>query len=397
MRHAARSMSRRTFLGSLAILPGLCAGCATLSGPGSLRRKGVGYTRYRTNLPTRYANQVTMRAHVTGIDGGGPRAIAESLTVEPHSWTQFAGWSPDGRLAIVGRGWETPENAAWEEEHKEFRMTQDWTYDMYFLDMESGDLTNVTGVDRVSNYNSGLFFVPGDDNTLGFTALINGVSHPFLMDRDGRNKRDVSQGKEGFSYGFSASPDGRYIAYHKDYQVYVANKDGSGLRHIDTGAPFNFSPQWAPNGEWLMFVSGEHYNCHPTVVHPDGTGLRKLADRGGYEGVTPVVDVFDFHGGSSDIPVWSMDGKSIYYTARVNEAIELMRVSIEGAVDQLTHSRPGVAHYHPKPSPDGARLAFGSNESGPRRLYASELNGERAEAITPHEEGYGAMWLHWQP
>ncbi|MFA6242667.1 MAG: hypothetical protein WC655_17140, partial [Candidatus Hydrogenedentales bacterium] len=327
----------------------------------------------------------------------GLRAVAESLTTEPHSWTQFAGWSPDGRQAIIGRGWETPENAAWEEEHKDFRMTQDWTYDMYFLDIASGKLFNVTGVESVSNYNSGLFFVPGDDNTLGFTALIKGVSHPFLMDRDGRNKRDVSQGEEGFSYGFSASPDGRYIAYHKSYQIHVANKDGSGLKLIDTGNPFNFSPQWSPNGEWLMFVSGEHYNCHPTVVHPDGTGLRKLADRGGYEGVTPVVDVFDFHGGSSDVPVWSIDGAAIYYTAKVNEAVELMRVSLDGHIDQLTHSKPGVAHYHPKPSPDGKRLAFGSNESGPRRLYVMDIDANTPQPITPREEGYGAMWLHWMP
>ena len=51
------------------------------------------------------------------MDGNGRRLVAEGLSREPDSWTQFAGWSPDGRLAIVGRGWESPENARWEEEH----------------------------------------------------------------------------------------------------------------------------------------------------------------------------------------------------------------------------------------------------------------------------------------
>ncbi|MBX7257968.1 MAG: hypothetical protein K1Y02_16530 [Candidatus Hydrogenedentes bacterium] len=397
MQHRSGVISRRTFLGSMILAAGASAGCATAAGSNRKRSKLIGYTRYRTNLPTRFANQITMRAHVVGIDGSSPRPIAESLTAEPNSWTQFAGWTPDGRQAVIGRGWETPENAAWEEENKTFRMTQDWLYDTYFLDMTSGNLVNLTAVERVSNYNAGIIFVPDDNNTLGFTALINGISHPFLMDRDGRNKRDVSQGKDGFSYGFSASPDGRFIAYHKDYQVYVANKDGSEPKQIDTGNPFNFCPLWSPSGEWLMFVSGEHYNCHPTIVHPDGTGLRKLADRGGYEGVTPVIDVFDFHGGSSDVPVWSIDGASIYYTARVNDAIELMRVSVDGRIEQLTRSKPGVAHYHPKPSPDGKYLAFGSNESGPRRLYVSDLDAAEPQPITPREEGFGAMWLHWQP
>src|SRR5689334_6282600 len=84
----------------------------------------VGYTEFRTDLPGgRHANVATMRAAVVGIDGSGRRLIAEALSREPDSWTQSAGWSPDGRLAIVGRGWESPENARWEEEHKQFRYT----------------------------------------------------------------------------------------------------------------------------------------------------------------------------------------------------------------------------------------------------------------------------------
>ena len=57
------------------------------------------------------------------------------MTREPDAWTQFAGWSPDGRLAIVGRGWESPENARWEEEHKQFRYNAaGWRYDMVLVD-----------------------------------------------------------------------------------------------------------------------------------------------------------------------------------------------------------------------------------------------------------------------
>ena len=67
----------------------------------------IGYTEYRTNLPTRHANQVTMRACVVHADGTGFRRLAEDLVQEPNNWTQFAGWSPDGKQAIIGRGWES--------------------------------------------------------------------------------------------------------------------------------------------------------------------------------------------------------------------------------------------------------------------------------------------------
>lgn len=390
-----RVLSRRAFLLS-SLLVGCAHGRRTSRAPADSANVLIGYTEYRTNLPARYDNQITMRACVVRKDGSEYRVLAEDLTREPHSWTQFAGWSPDGKFAVIGRGWETPENAAWEEEHKTFRMTEGWLYDMYLLDMASGGLVNLTGVERVSDYNSGLFYVPGDTK-LGFTALINGISHPFIMDRDGRNKKDLTQGTEGFSYGFSASPSGALVAYHKDYQIFVANRDGSAARKIETGNPFNFCPQWSPDGKWLLFVSGEHYNCHPYIVQPDGTGLRKLADRGGYEGVTPVVDVFDFHGGSSDVPVWSADGACVFYTALVNGPIELMRVSLDGRIEQLTHSANGTRHYHPKPSPDGHWLAFGSNRTGTRQLYVMPAEGGPANPITNVPAGHGAMWPSWQP
>jgi len=81
----------------------------------------IGYAELRTDLPGgRHANVRTMRAAVVRVDGSGRRVLAEELAREPDTWTQFAGWSPDGTKAIIARGWNDPENACWEEEHKTF-------------------------------------------------------------------------------------------------------------------------------------------------------------------------------------------------------------------------------------------------------------------------------------
>lgn len=384
-------ISRRVFLGASALALGAARAYAAES-PAPL----IGYTEYRTNLPARHANQVTSRACIVRADGTGRRELAPELAAEENTWTQFAGWSPDGALALLGQGWEDPENAAWEEEHKTFRMTEGWRFDMYTLNLATGALVNLTAVERVSEYNTGIVFLPGSDK-LAFTALINGVSHPFQMDRDGRNKKDMTDGDAAFTYGLSASPDGRHVAYHKDYQVYVADAGGENARRIETGNPFNFVPQWSPDGQWLMFVSGEHYNCHPCIVRPDGSDFRRLADRGGYSGVTTVYDVYDFHGGSSDVPVWSEDGTGVYYTRQFGEAVELMHVTLGGEVTRLTESAPGVTHYHPKPSPGGKMLAFGSTRTGTRQLYVMPIAGGDATQITQVPEGRGAMWAHWRP
>jgi TolB protein len=364
-----------------------------------LSQTWIGYTELQTNLKEgRHANVRTMRAVIVKADGSGRQVLAEDLVREPDTWTQFAGWSPDGKIAVLGRCWQSPDNARWEEEHREFRFTKEgWLCDSFLFDMATAKATNVTAIDRVSFYNGGVFFWPNDPTKLGFTALIDGNSHPYRMDRDGSHKTDLTKESKEFAYGFSGSPDGKRVAYHKNYQVYIADADGANATLVKTGNPFNFVPTWSPDGKWILFLSGEHYNCHPHLVRSDGTDLKKLADRKGYKGVIEFLDVVDFHGGSSDTPVWSVDGRSIFYTAQVGKNVELFQTTLEGKTTQLTESPAGTLHYHPQPSPDGKWLAYGSKRDGVRQLFVRSLADGSEKQITRLEPGHAAMWPHWRP
>jgi Tol biopolymer transport system component len=218
-----------------------------------------------------------------------------------------------------------------------------------------------------------------------------------MMDLDGRNKRDVSGKDAGFAYGYSASPDGRLISYHENYQVYIANADGSNKRHIKTGNPFDFAPRWSSDGQWLMFVSGVRGRSNPYVMRRDGTGLRKIADLGGYQGWILFLDVPDFHEGSSDVPVWAADGKSMFYTAKVDGNVELFQVTLDGKTTQLTKSASGTLHYHVTPSTDGRWLLYGSKRDGVRQLFVMRLSDHVERQLKKLTPGHAAMWPHWQP
>jgi Tol biopolymer transport system component len=388
-------MSIKSCLPVLLILT--CCIAATGDEPG-LVKSLIGYTELQTNLPGgRHANVRTMRAIVSQLDGSTREELAPQLVDDPNVWTQFAGWSPSGAEAIVARGWQDPENAKWEETNRTFRMEPgNWMLDSFLVSLKSKESLNVTAVDRVSHYNGGLFFLP-DRRTLGFTALMNGISKPYLMDLDGRNKRDVSGDGSGFAYGYSASPDGKIISYHENYQIFIANADGTNKQHIPTGNPFNFGPTWSPDGQWLLFLSGEHGHSNPYVVRRDGQDLRKLADQNSYQGWILFLDVDDFHQGSSDTPVWSADGQSVFFTTKTATTTELCQVDLEGKSAQLTTSPAGTLHYHPKPSNDGSWLLYGSMRNGVRQLFVRNLKTSAEHQITRLTKGRGAMWPHWQP
>ena len=147
----------------------------------------------------------------------------------------------------------------------------------------------------------------------------------------------------------------------------------------------------------MVFVAGVHGKSSVTIVSGDGKELRKLAARGDYVGWIECLDTPDFHSTSSDNPVWAIDSQWMYYTADVGGAVELLRVNVDGKSEQLTHSAPGVKHYHPRVSPDGKWIAFGSTRDGARALYVARADGSDVYALTKPIVGRAQMHVHWQP
>src|SRR5262249_39253310 len=281
----------------------------------------IGYTEQRTDLPGgRHANVTTRRAAVVKADGTGRRVLAEEPTREAGPWTEF-GWSPDGKAARLSRYWKSEEVGKWEEKHKTFRPTGDGVrHDVYRVDLATGKAMKQTPVKEKKK-----------------SKLIKNLVH-----------------------GLSVSPDGKRSAFEDPgYRLYLADGDGSNAKQVKTGLRFHLMPSWSPDGSWVLFVAGEHYDCHPYVIKADGTGLKKLASRNGYRGVIDVLDVYDFHDGSSDLPVWAADSKSVFYTAKVGRNVELFRVTLDGKSVKFSDGPAGAMHYHPAPSPDGKWLAYG--------------------------------------
>lgn len=124
-----------------------------------------------------------------------------------------------------------------------------------------------------------------------------GVSEVVAIRPDGRSRRVLtSTGQSGGPAVWS--PDGSQVAFANDrdgdFDIYVMNADGTGLRNLTNASPeHDLSPAWSPDGVEIAFSNGFLH-----LVNADGTSLRSL-------GVTVYPG-----------PIrWSPDGTRLLYAA----------------------------------------------------------------------------------
>ncbi len=114
------------------------------------------------------------------------------------------------------------------------------------------------------------------------------------------------------AYG-DVSPDGKTLAYAATAtgkeQVFLMPISGGPPRLLRNG-PATL-PRWSPDGQWIAFVRDRTYVGGVFIIHPDGTGERRVTNTGGWPG-------------------WAADGKTIGYIiirSDLTQQVQLTSVS----------------------------------------------------------------------
>ncbi|HYT67819.1 MAG TPA: hypothetical protein VEL51_15425 [Vicinamibacterales bacterium] len=165
------------------------------------------------------------------------------------------------------------------------------------------------------------------------------------------------------------SPDGSKIAFTTNRdgnpEIYVMNRDGSGLKRMTNSPAIDVTPTWSPTGGQLAWVSDRTGNPKIYIMNADGTGQRAL-------------------GGDTycDRPTWSSAPfNEIAYAVRTGPGYDIKVYSF--ATGQATRITDGIgSNESPAFSPNGRHIAFTSTRNGKVQIYTIARDGNDLRQIT---------------
>jgi TolB protein len=164
---------------------------------------------------------------------------------------------------------------------------------------------------RESEYSPSL---SADGKWIVFTSERGGQSDIYRMHPDGEALEQLTN-DPAFDDQGALSPDGAALAFVSTRaagyaDIWVLDFAGHKYRNLTSSRSGNFRPSWSPDGQWIAFSSdrdaspgyfpGQWEHLQSTgiyLVHPDGSGLRRLTKTAGVAGS----------------PSWSPDGKRVLF------------------------------------------------------------------------------------
>ena len=161
-------------------------------------------------------------------------------------------------------------------------------------------------------------------------------------------------------------------------RVALMDSDGFNHRYLTKGGAMVLTPDIAPKGQQIAFVS-----------YADGRPAVRIMDIGsGNERPVLTSDAISFS------PRFSPDGSRIAFSMMNGSNSDIYVVGANGGAAQRLTTSPGI-DTSPSFSPDGSQIAFESDRGGSQQLYVMNVDGSGERRIS-----FGGGWYaapEWSP
>lgn len=194
-----------------------------------------------------------------------------------------------------------------------------------------------------------------------------------VSDRDGTHVRRLTQRRPGLHWPANApswSPDGKRVAFTGTRDVFtveVATRKLTRLTHSTQSWIGAYTPAYSPDGATIAFARNtDAFNSDIFLMRSDGTQLHRLTQSQGTH-----TKLGEEHG-----PAWTPDGKTIVFVSNRDGNFELYSINDDGAGERRL-TRTEADEDMPRLSRDGKRLVFAAG----RRIWTMALDGGAARPL----------------
>jgi Tol biopolymer transport system component len=213
---------------------------------------------------------------------------------------------------------------------------------------------------------------------IAFTSERDGEGDIYVMNADGSDPQRLTD-DPAYDGWPTWSPDGLQIAFVStrsgNPDIYVMDADGSNVQQLTQHTANDIWPAWSPDGARIAFPSRRDGNFEIYVINVDGTNLQRLTN-------TPSVE---------DFPAWSPDGSQIVFSrTEGNDGTYVMNA--DGSDERKLADIVGLEFAW---SPDGTRIAFGSDHEGFRGIYVMNADGSNLQRLSQTRAGENCP--EWSP